>query len=381
MTRNQAVASSMVGLWAAVLVFAQPSTVLAAASEGSPTALRGEKTAVEALVKDGRLEERYLAKDGHDWIEVATAGGSSTMSPVSIIAADGTSLPGKVQKLSVVNGTLVEEFALGAHRVVRKLTIADDGSWVHVATRFVPSGVAALKQAADHLKFSRRSDWSFSPSVGGFDPDAQYKAPLILVQNERVAFGIVPDVATLDRQILKRCNHALDLDVPGGPLLAVGFMPAKCVRHTVFSLDTGRTWTADKPLENAYYLFVTAAAAPRRRIVRSCDFIGGGLGGTCRPSPPPSRLAPIRDTDRWRCGTIGARWCGNRNRRASGFPCRFPMARPAAPCECRCGGPALPSISGHGSTPCGLRTAWPSGQGEPAMNVCSNWHTRRSKSR
>ena len=262
MTRNQAIASSVVGLWAVVLVFAQPSTAPAATPEGSPTSLRGEKTAVEALVKDGRLEERYLAKDGHDWIEVATAGGSSTMGPVSIIAADGTPLPGKVQKLSAVDGTLVEEFALDAHRVVRKLTITDDGSWVHVVTRFVPSGVAALKQAADHLKFSRRSDWSFSPSVGGFDPDAQYKAPLILVQNDRLAFGIVPDLAALDQKTLMRCNHALDLDVPGGPMLAVGFMPAKRVRHSVFALDAGRTWTTDAPLENSYYLLVTATALP-----------------------------------------------------------------------------------------------------------------------
>ena len=271
MTRNHAIASSMVGLWAALLIFAQPSTVPASAPDGSPTTLRGEKTAVEARVKDGRLLERYLAKDGHDWIEVATAGAGSTMGPVSIIAADGTPLPGKVQKLSAVAGTLVEEFALGAHRIVRTLTITDDGSWVHVVTRFVPSGVTALKQLADHLKFSRRSDWSFSPSVGGFDPHAQYKDPLILVQNDRMAFGIVPDLAALDRKTLKRCDHALDLDVPGGPLLAVGFLPAKRLRHSVFGLDAGRTWTADAPLENSYYLFVTATAAPAqayRQVVR-----------------------------------------------------------------------------------------------------------------
>ncbi len=126
----------------------------------------------------------------------------------------------------------------------------------------MPSGAVVLKQAADHLKFSRHSAWSFSPSVGGFDPDAQYKAPVILVQNNRVAFGIVPDMATLDQKTLKRCNHALHLDVPAGPLLAVGFMPAKCVRHAVYALDAGRTWTADTPLENSYYLFVTATAAP-----------------------------------------------------------------------------------------------------------------------
>ena len=140
-----------------------------------------------------------------------------------------------------------------------------------MVTRFVPSGVAALKQAADHLKFSRRSDWSFSPSVGGFEPAAQCKAPLILVQNDRVAFGIVPDLVALDRKTLKRCSHALDLDVPGGPTLAVGFMPAKLVRHAVFSLDAARTWTADTPLENSYYLFVTAIAPPAqayRQVVR-----------------------------------------------------------------------------------------------------------------
>lgn len=102
-------------------------------------------------------------------------------------------------------------------------------------------------------------------SVGGYIPDAPYKAPLALLQSGRVALGIVPDLAALDRPARTRCNQALDLDVlngPSGPLLSVGFMPARLAYHSVYAPDPGRTWTTDAPLVNAYYVLVTASAEP-----------------------------------------------------------------------------------------------------------------------
>jgi hypothetical protein len=238
-------------------------TALRATPAGAeaPVVLRGKKVAVEAECRAGQLHERYLAMRDGKWVEVATNGQGQSIGPVSVIGEGGKTLPGTVRKISLAAETLVEELTAGKHRIIRKLTIKGDGAWIRVATRFEPAGPVVLHQLFDQFKFSRRPDWSFSPSVGGFDPDAQYKAPLILVQADRTALGIVPDLATLHREELKRCNHALDLDVPGGPRLAVGFLPARRASHSVYAADEGRTWNVDRMVENAYYLLVTASAA------------------------------------------------------------------------------------------------------------------------
>jgi hypothetical protein len=149
-----------------------------------------------------------------------------------------------------------------------------------------PAGQTSLHQFVDRFKFSGRADWSYSPSVGGFNPDGQYKAPLILVQEGSRGFGIVPDLAALRREDLQRCQHALDLDVPGGPILGAGFVPARKTSHSVYSPDSSRNWAAGEErtgrprtsrwagrtrsgrsagaeaVENAYYLLVTASAPP-----------------------------------------------------------------------------------------------------------------------
>jgi hypothetical protein len=223
-----------------LIFFARVVQRAAGAESPPPVVLRGEKVMVEAEARDGLLCERYLASRDGAWIEVATAAPGGPMGPVSAIAAGGASLPGTLRTVSLSGGALVEELAAGEHRIIRQLKIVDNGPWIRVVTRLEPSGRASLHQLADHLKFSHRADGSFSPSVGGFNRDAQYKAPLVLVQADRVALGIVPDLAVRGREELKRCNHALDLDVPGGPVLGVGFMPARLASHSVYALDAAR---------------------------------------------------------------------------------------------------------------------------------------------
>ncbi|HZL42884.1 MAG TPA: hypothetical protein VFD66_06355 [Verrucomicrobiae bacterium] len=82
----------------------------------------------------------------------------------------------------------------------------------------------------------------------------------------------MPDVSTLVRDVLKGCNHALDLDVPEGPTLAVGFMPARLAFHSVYAVDTNRQWTAETPLENDYYILVTASAEPAQAYREAVRF-------------------------------------------------------------------------------------------------------------
>ncbi len=264
MTRHRTIIAFAL-LFGTMAILAQPGALLTTARAQSrpPVVLRGENVAIEAAMKDGSVEERYLARNGDRWIEVATSGRGQAKGPVSVIAAGATSaLPSKATAVSLEGGTLVEQFTVGPHRVIRHLMIDGDGSWIRVVTRFEPAGRASLHQLFDRLRFSHRAEWSFAPSVGGFVPDAQYKAPLILVQNGRVALGIVPDLAVLHRSELERCNHTLDLDVPGGPELSVGFLPARFARHSVYAADPARTWNTDAAVENAYYVLLTAAAEP-----------------------------------------------------------------------------------------------------------------------
>jgi hypothetical protein len=81
--------------------------------------------------------------------------------------------------------------------------------------------------------------------------------------------GIVPDVTALGRDILRLCRHALDLDVTANPSLRVGFIPAKQAWHSVYSMDAQRTWKLERPLENVYFLLVTATAEPAQAY-RQC---------------------------------------------------------------------------------------------------------------
>lgn len=223
--------------------------------------LQGDGVRVEVTVAGGALEERFLAQEGDRWAPVAVAAGDQTSGPTAVVLADGTVLRAQVERVSLRDGALIEEFGALGHRIVRRIELAG-GPWLKVVTRLEPGPVLTVRSIADRFRFLADPDWCFSPSVGGFNPDAQYKAPLILVQAGGLACGLVPDLASLDLAQLRRSHHALDLDVPSGPLLAVGLMPARQVSHSVFGPDAERTWMAAGPVENAYYLLLSASSRP-----------------------------------------------------------------------------------------------------------------------
>ncbi len=249
-------------------VFALTASAMAAAQ---PVALSGAAIRVEVRTIAGRIEERYLARAGAAWALVATSAGASA-GAVSIRQAGGVVAAASIRSIEVdAQGHLVEKFAAGGHMVTRTLALDPARQWLHVTTRLDPHGAVELHSFHDAFRFSHRPDWSYSPSVGGFNPDANYKSPLILTQAGSVAFGIVPDLDALDAAALKRCNHALKVDVLAGPILAVGFIPARKAYHTVFVADEDRIWTAAGPVVNSYYLLLTATTAPKeawRQAVR-----------------------------------------------------------------------------------------------------------------
>ena len=237
-----------------------------------PVVLSGSQVRVIAEVSEGRLRERYQAIRDGQWIEVAATDPRQALGPVHLVAEGNAPLPTLVRQVTLSDGALVEELSAGSHTLRRRLTLLGDGPWIRVATRLEPSGRISLHQMSDRLEFPQPADWSFSPSVGGFNPDAQYKAPLILVQTGRAALGIVPDLALLDTAALRRCNHALDLDATGQPVLSVGFLPARMASHAVYALNNQRAWEADTPVENAYFLLITATAEPGQAYRQAARF-------------------------------------------------------------------------------------------------------------
>ena len=240
----------------------------------APLRLQGANIAVEAQVVDGAIVERYLARKGENWVEVATDTPNLSAGPVNLVLSDRRSGSGVFDpctasahaakasgnKLSLDDGALIAESMLEGHRVTRRISL--DGDYLRIVTRLEPSKPITLRAFADQYRASQVPDWSYSPSVGGFNPDAKYKSPLIICQAGRNAFGIVPDVAALDKRTLGICPHAMDLDVPGGPLLTVGFIPPKYSRHTVWIADSNQSWALDGPIENTYLLQLNADAEP-----------------------------------------------------------------------------------------------------------------------
>src|SRR5450432_727401 len=243
------------------VLLSQISALMVHAQNSAPVTLSGAQLRLEARSVNGRLAERYQGKAGNQWITIASSAGE-TEGPVSVHGAQGEVLAGALRGVSIEQGALVERHSVGSTEITRTIKLTDRDGWVHVETRLEPHGAVELHSVADGFRFEGQPDWSYSPSIGGFNPDAQYKAPLILTQERQRAFGIVPDLAVLSRESIQPCPHSLDLDVPAGPRLSVGFIPARTWFHSVFVHDLDRTWTAEQPFVNSYYLLVTAAAPP-----------------------------------------------------------------------------------------------------------------------
>ena len=249
-------AGPTLSLFTFLVIFTEPLSAVA-----QMVVLDGAQVRIEADVVGGQLNERFLAKGESGWTEIARSHGA-TQGATSILGAGEAFQRGFSSTLSRTPTSLAEEFQGDNYALRRTLSLYGDGPWVKVTTQLAPSRPVYLHSFVDSFKASMQPDWTYSPSVGGFNPDAKYKAPLILVQSGPLAFAVVPDVLSLNRDILKRCNHTLDLDVSAGPLLSVGFTPARRLYHSVYQDDLDRVWTAADTVQNSYFLYVSATAPP-----------------------------------------------------------------------------------------------------------------------
>ncbi|HVU22899.1 MAG TPA: hypothetical protein VHE13_02165 [Opitutus sp.] len=258
-----------------LILMASTLTAQAAGAE-PPAAVSNGDVRLEARIVDGMVSGRYLARTADGWTQVAADEGAA--GAVELVGAGGAALAMRATRVAAEGGELTEEFAAGDARVVRTLRLDSKGPWVHVTTRLEPAAPLRLHTFADRFVFARGAGWSYAPSVGGFVPDAQYKSPVVLVQTGALAFGVVPDLAALDRTTLRRCSHALDLGIGDFAQLTVGFMPARMASHSVFAADPAREWTAEAAVENSYYLLVTATAEPAEAYREAVRFLWRTFG-------------------------------------------------------------------------------------------------------
>ena len=227
-------------------------------ASAAPVSLSGPAIRVTVSIGPTGVTEQYWVKRGPAWVMIAKSDGR-TAGPSTVGEFAGVQ-QSRTQTVAKEGDAIVERFHGDGWSLNR--TIRTDGShgWLHVTSVLQPERPLTMHSFADTFQATFKPTWSYSPSVGGFNPDAKYKAPLILVQSGPIAFGIVPDLLALNREVLQRCNHAIDLNVPGKTALSVGFIPSRQAFHTVFKEDLDRSWAADAAVENSYYIYLSASS-------------------------------------------------------------------------------------------------------------------------
>ena len=98
----------------------------------------------------------------------------------------------------------MERLSAGPHEISRTIKLTDRRDWVQSKRGWSLTAGWSYTLWQDSFRFEGQPDWSYSPSICGFNPDAQYKAPLILTQERQRSFGIVPDLAVLTRESIQR---------------------------------------------------------------------------------------------------------------------------------------------------------------------------------
>src|SRR4051812_10640479 len=258
------------------------STAVNLSAAVAPVAIVHGNLRVQVKMTNGVLQETFSVRNKTGWAVLATSSGK-TQGALSIRSAGSAVLPGRVESLAPQGESVLEEIAGDGWRATRTIEAFSDRDWIHISTVLTPARPLTLHSYSDNFQGELRPDWSFSPSVGGFNPDGQYKSPLVLVQAGTTAFAIVPDLLSLDRSSLKRCQHSLDLDASERPHLSVGYIPAKQAYHTVFKEDLDRTWTASDPVTNSYYVYLTGDAPPHEAYREAVHFGWNQFGRAAIP--------------------------------------------------------------------------------------------------
>ena len=234
--------------------------------------LRKGNISIEIQANNGFLNEKYLVYQDNEWVEIAIAKGESS-GAVSITDSSNQILQGNfINMWKDDDSSITEEMAIGNYRITRKLALVGDGL-LHVTTCLNGENPKSLHSFFDRFSFSQDPDWSYAPSIGGFVPDAYYKAPVVMCQSNNLAFAIIPDLNQLSKENLERCNHFLSLNLPAGRLLSTGYAPATLVAHSVYAENQEIYWQPNKNMENSYFLLIIPFAEKKQAYRQAVRFL------------------------------------------------------------------------------------------------------------
>ena len=237
--------------------------------------LEKDNVYIEIFENAGVLREQYWAKNTQgNWIHIASDVQGGTAGASYVEEEEGKALNGYDYQVSIQEDRIVQEFAVSGQKITRTITIEDSiNGWIKVNVYFEGEQRSQLHAFYDQFCFEHEPTWSYAPSLMGFIPDAQYKAPLVMIQSYNAeTFAIVPDVTVLSRDILQQCSHSMSLDVRRSPSVRVGFIPTQMLVHAVFCENEKEKWLPNATLNNSYYLLVSAQEVPHKAYSKAVRF-------------------------------------------------------------------------------------------------------------
>src|SRR4051794_13509774 len=147
----------------------------------APVSIVHGNVRVEIKTAGGVLQENFSVRNKSGWTTLATSNGKS-QGALSIRSVGSAILTGSIESVSRKGDSVVEEIAGDGWNIKKTIEGFGDRGWIHISTVLTTTRPFMLHSYTDMYQAELQPEWSFSPSVGGFNPDGQYKSPLIMAQ-------------------------------------------------------------------------------------------------------------------------------------------------------------------------------------------------------
>jgi len=158
----------------------------------------------------------------------------------------------------------------------RTVSLEEDTGYFKITNSLRVSQPLAVEYLTDRYRFSPGPDPDFTwmPQLKKdstcVNADWALKSPALIIQKGQQALALVPDVTSLPKEVLEKCNLGLDLDVTAEskPVLTCGFIPSVPHYHSLFVHPEGlRAILAPGTISFTYYL-LPFVDVPERQVYR-----------------------------------------------------------------------------------------------------------------
>jgi hypothetical protein len=230
--------------------------------------------------------ESFEGRAGRQWTPLLVAG--HTLRPEPSAFADGARQAIRytgMKRIPVVRGVQQTELtaSLDGLSVRKVITLRAGEKYAHVTVTATIAGRHDLTElmsaytALPDVRMQGRPGAVFTPVLRPEEHDVigdhVFRAPALMVQQEKLFVAVVPDPALMNTP-RARVRTAADVRVDGGasPLIAYGFMPWDVRGHVLYRhTDSMSVALADTTISFGYYVFCSSNAVPQegyRDVVR-----------------------------------------------------------------------------------------------------------------